>query len=1380
MPPLQPGTRTAADLPHTLIALLRSSLERHADRVAVEGSRWILTYRDIERESQRIALVLRAAGVVPGHMVPMLMGRSPRFVVAMLAVMRCGAAYVPVDPLSPRTRLETMIGQLSSPVVLVDGEVDARLVSGRQVLDVRAEMQRRTIASRTQPWPDTPADAPLYVMFTSGSTGVPKGVVVPHGGVARLVHDADYARFDADSRWSQIASLAFDASTLEVWAPLLHGGCCVIQETALPSLEELADFLVERRITDAWLTAALFNALVDDRIEALADLRQVLTGGERVSPLHARRCLERWPQLALINGYGPTENTTFSMCHRIQPADVAELQPVPIGRPIRGTSARVMQAGTEADAGTDCAPGVTGELWVGGAGVALGYLGAPELTQSRFVTRDGHRWYRTGDLVRRRADGIHEFIGRGDRQVKIQGHRIELDELERILCNCPGVGDGIVLVLGESAETRHLVGLYCGPDTDTVRAWLAAHLAASEMPHVLHRLERLPHNLNGKVDRPALMRMLADGRLFAHEQRGGADWQSQTERTLAEIWNRVLPGVALQRGSSFMQCGGTSLMALRVAADVTRLLGRQLEPIEVVRHPVLADLARVVESAPAASAPGEADCWHDGQAQATLSRSQQSLIQAARLDASGAAYLVHVAIVCDASISAERLRNAFETLCQRHPMLRTTATFVGERITARVLDRLPYGCWTEQAPPLDAPPSDRAWPEAILDVVERPLDLAHDGPMRVDLWPVADGRSLLVWTVHHFAVDDHGLRQGLADLDRILRAETLAPVYGSAFAFAAVERGGTDHAALRSQAQAVVEALSGHAPVLPPATRPGAEFAVPLQAASLQTLPSACRRHGMTPFSAIVVALGLAQQEVFGAPWRFVLTPFSRRSEPELAEPIGYLLDLRLIEAGARPGETALQVLNRVHRLLLDAQRPRFLPVHRLAEEVSALEPAVRPLLTQFAVTWRIDPHGQTALGGAPALVLPVPQRGARFGLTLHVESCGGALAARIEADAEAIADGRAARVGAAFASHLAQLCTLIAAAPVDSVAEAEAQALEAPGAEVSAHRTAAEAAWTQWIGHAPQGEDDHFLRNGGSSLLAMRLAASLRRSTGAPLDVGAFLSRPTFGTLCRMLDARQVAASTLVTFIGTQDCRRLMLVVPGARGGALGMYRLAHELHRQLPETWAVAIVDLQSIMERSPTEGRAWFFAQQLQQVVRDLGEERIGGVVGYSLGGLLGIDLLSSLDPAVARRVPLWMIDTYAPARLTHTRAALVKRVLVSFLRHPLETVALVVSRLRAKVSGSRVRHDEDSDDGPRWRQFLDELARRDVEAPTLSVTLIHSRIQARRAGLIRARGTNGFDPRRFGRFRTVDVEFDHDELRHRAAGEVAALLAEGASA
>ncbi|MBE7504524.1 MAG: amino acid adenylation domain-containing protein, partial [Verrucomicrobiales bacterium] len=430
-----------------------------AEAVVGAGQRW--SYEELNRGANDWARRLRAAGVVVGTPVAVALERSVEFVMGVLAVLKAGGVYVPLATEYPAARLRHMVE-----------DSGARVWLGREGLPAGLEglgLANVTVAVGAEPgarsgnetadleWRGTGGEA-AYVMYTSGSTGRPKGVAVPHRAVVRLVRGQDYVAFGPEQRFLLLAPTAFDASTFELWGGLLNGGTCVVAPPGLPELEALEELIRAERVTCVWLTAGLFNQVVEQRPSMLAGVPQVITGGEVLSVRHVQRALEQWPGVRLVNGYGPTEGTTFTCAHWIEPGTVAAGEAVPIGRPLANTRCQVVD-----EQGELVPTGVVGELWIGGEGVALGYVNDAELTAAKFVPdRWGggseERWYRTGDYVRCRADGVMEFVGRKDGQVKVRGYRVEVGEVEAELGQHPGVRGCAVGVAEGAGGVKVLVG----------------------------------------------------------------------------------------------------------------------------------------------------------------------------------------------------------------------------------------------------------------------------------------------------------------------------------------------------------------------------------------------------------------------------------------------------------------------------------------------------------------------------------------------------------------------------------------------------------------------------------------------------------------------------------------------------------------------------------------------------------------------------------------------------------------------------------------------------------------------------------------------------------------------------------------------------------
>lgn len=568
----------------------------------------VLTYAALNERANRLAHHLRNLGVGPEVFVGVFMERSLDTVVAILAILKAGGAYVPLDPTYPKSRLAFMLKDTGAPVLLTQSSLAKDLPDyGGRVVELDRDWESIAQESAANGPNQTTADHLAYVIYTSGSTGNPKGVCVPHRGVVRLVKATDYVDLSAREVLLQFAPISFDASTFEIWASLLNGARLVVFPPELPTLEQLGQIIRDYGITTLWLTASLFREMVDTRVEDLRGVRQLLAGGEALSVRHVQRALQELPATRLINGYGPTENTTFTCCHTIKPESVG--QSVPIGRPIANTTVYVLDRHLQ-----PVPVGVPGEIYTGGDGLARGYLNAPELTAAKFIRNPfssdpNDRLYRVGDLARYLPTGDIEFLGRTDNQVKVRGFRIELGEIETHLQQHPAVQQAVV-ALREDTPGNKTIAAYlvarasAALNAAGLRSFLKQRLPDYMIPSAFVTLDEIPLTANGKVDRKALPEP-------CNEKAGGAGEdaarRSRTEEQLCRIWAEIFGRENIGVHEDFFELGGHSLMTLRAIALINDRLGARLQPATFFDHPTIAGLAALLESdrgkrAPPASA----------------------------------------------------------------------------------------------------------------------------------------------------------------------------------------------------------------------------------------------------------------------------------------------------------------------------------------------------------------------------------------------------------------------------------------------------------------------------------------------------------------------------------------------------------------------------------------------------------------------------------------------------------------------------------------------------------------------------------------------------------------------------------------------------------
>jgi amino acid adenylation domain-containing protein len=580
---LRPYPRDAA-----IDALFADVARAAPERVALRCGDAVCRYGELADMARRIAGGLAARGVAPGARVGIGLSRGVPLIAGLLGILAAGAAYVPLDPAYPAERLALMAGDAEVALVIAPADgLAAWQAMGIEAIDIDTLLAHAPAAEA----PRSGGDAPAYIVYTSGSTGRPKGVEVPHRAVVRLVRETDYCPLDAETVMLQAAPVAFDASTFEIWGALLNGGELAISPGDSVDIADLAALIAQHRVNTAWLTSGLFDAW-STQLRGPSGLRWLLTGGEAMNPEALRRVLAADPHVTVVNGYGPTENTTFSTWYPV-PRDRDPRRPVPIGRAIANSTVAVMDA-----AGRRLPVGVPGELWVGGEGLALGYRGQPALTAERFVAdpeAPQTRMYRTGDIVRYDADGELIFLGRRDGQVKLRGFRIELDEVRAALAAQPGVAAAVAAIRDLGPTGRQLLAWVVPADSatlaeDALRAQLRQRLPGFMVPARIVPVASIPLNANGKVDVAALPAPAAATGAAARVEPAG-----ETEQAIWEIWAQMLGTREFGATDGFFELGGHSLVAARTIAAIEQVFGVRLPLRDLFAGPTVREVALAVD-----------------------------------------------------------------------------------------------------------------------------------------------------------------------------------------------------------------------------------------------------------------------------------------------------------------------------------------------------------------------------------------------------------------------------------------------------------------------------------------------------------------------------------------------------------------------------------------------------------------------------------------------------------------------------------------------------------------------------------------------------------------------------------------------------------------
>ncbi len=570
--------------------LFQEACREHSEKVALSWKDGSLTYAEFGCRVTSLAKELINRGVKAGDRVGIQVRPSPDLLVSIMGVLEAGAVYVPMECSVPDARRAETLLDAGCKLIVADAEV--REIETLIPSQVKLGRNKPVKVSRH---PDDPA----YLIYTSGSTGKPKGVECTHRGVIRLVKYCDYCHLGSNEVILQVTTVAFDVSIFEIFGALLNGGRLVLINSPEPSLAEIAQTIVEQKVTTMWLTSGLFELMVEEQLDSLGGLKQFLSGGDVVSPRHAKMVLEAHPQIKLINGYGPTENAVFTTTHVISEKDL-DGSPLPIGKVVAGTFVDIVD-----EAGRKVPVGVPGELRCGGSGLALGYLNRPDLTAERFIQTERGRMYRTGDLCRWESDGTISYHGRMDHQVKLRGFRIELGEIECALAEHPAVNQAKAAVrggvVGNSAAKR-LFAWYTVADgwdvsTGELESWLADRLPSYMVPDRIAAVDAMPLNANGKISVRELVEPCA---ALAVERR---EPEGEIEAKLAKIWCDLIGIDGLGRDDDFFDLGGNSLIGLRMFSRIRKEFGVAFPLSALLKMKNIRALAAAIEGGVGALSP---------------------------------------------------------------------------------------------------------------------------------------------------------------------------------------------------------------------------------------------------------------------------------------------------------------------------------------------------------------------------------------------------------------------------------------------------------------------------------------------------------------------------------------------------------------------------------------------------------------------------------------------------------------------------------------------------------------------------------------------------------------------------------------------------------
>ena len=969
---------TAHPLPDIHLAgLFEAQASRAPQAIALVCGNESLSYGELNRRADRLADCLLAAGAGPERGIAMFQQRSFELVISVLAIIKAGSYYVPLHPQYPDQRIDWVLKQTGASILLADEGIASRHLQ-HPLHIIRVDHEQPVVAS--QPRPATHEQQLAYVMFTSGSTGIPKGVGVSQRSIVALALDRTLQA--GRDRVLLHSPHAFDASTYEIWLPLLTGGSIALMPPSEADITLLADTLVNQDVTAAFITSALFNALALTAPASLARLRAVWTGGDAADTQAFRRVVETCPALTLSNIYGPTESTTFATVHVLQPGDTS-LRELPIGKALDNTTLHVLDSTLR-----PVPVGVPGELYIGGEGLARGYVGQPGLTAERFIAHPsgepGARLYRTGDLVKRRADGELDYVGRTDQQVKIRGLRIEPGEVTAVLREHPGVAQAAVIVREDRPGERQLVGyVVAGKPTppqfgETLRDWAGERLPAYLQPAAIVLLDALPRTRNGKLDHaalPAPLRLSGQGRKPRTEQ----------EKRLVDLFCELLALPEASIDDNFFELGGHSLLATRLASRIRSSLGLELPIRDIFDAPTP---ARLAERMGIAGQSRVALCAGNRPASLPLSYAQNRLWFLHRLEGPSTTYNIPCAMRLLGHIDEQALKAALLDVVTRHESLRTV---FGEDDAHTAFQQIGRP---------DQLRFEHRWldtehlPKAIGDASTHAFRIDEELPIRT--WLFSDGKHShhLLIVLHHIAADGWSLLPLWRDLERayIARSKGIEPdwqplpVQYADYTLWQHQLLGDENdpdSLLARQLGYWRDQLDGLPQVIDlPTDRPrpavasyrGEQLPLYIDANLHARLQALAQAHGATLFMVLQAALAVLLGKLGAGDDIAIGSPIAGRTDSALDDLVGFFVNTLVLRTDLSGQPSFSTLIGRVRDTALAAYANQDVPFERLVEAINptrsqSYQPLFQVMLMlQNQAQWPLNLPGVDATGHLPPL----------------------------------------------------------------------------------------------------------------------------------------------------------------------------------------------------------------------------------------------------------------------------------------------------------------------------------------------------------------------------------------------------------------------------
>ncbi|MDA2157988.1 MULTISPECIES: amino acid adenylation domain-containing protein [Bacillus cereus group] len=916
---------TKIDYPEnkTIHELFEDQVEKTPDNIAVVFENTKLTYKELNERANSLAILLKSKGVKADSIIGIIVEKSVETIVGIMGILKAGGAYLPIDPSYPKERIEYMLKDSESRILLGGNTLVETIKFNGEFIDLFNDDLFVSYSNNLEKVNNSSDLA--YVIYTSGTTGNPKGVMCEHKNVVRLVKNTNYIEYKNSDRILQTGSMVFDASTFEVWGSLLNGLELYIdkQETIIVP-ELLEEFVIKNKITILWLTSELFNQIAKENISLFKGLRYLLVGGDVLSPKYISLVRKQCTNLKILNGYGPTENTTFSTTYLIEKEYSSN---IPIGKPIANSKAYIVNENNVL-----MPIGVYGELCVSGDGLTRGYVNRPELTAEKFIDNPfetGKKMYKTGDLARWLPDGNVEFSGRIDNQVKIRGFRIELGEIENRLLQCESINEAAVLVK-ENKEKEKYICAYVVSEKNleelNIKSCLKDALPEYMIPTYFVQIEKMPLTINGKLDRKALPEPNLDTSLTEYEAP-----RNEIEETLAKIWSDVLGVEKVSINDNFFEHGGHSIRATMLMAKIHKKLNKEIPLKEIFRYPTIKELSRYIENLEeklySKIEKVEEKEYYE------VSSAQKRMYMLQQFDKDSTAYNMPIVFELKGFINRSRIEDTFKKLVSRHEALRTSFEIYNEKIVQRVQVKYKFELVKKQNENI----------EDIINNFVRPFNLEKAPLFRVQLLENEEKTYLLI-DMHHIISDGLSVNILTDEFIDIYNGENLEPLKLQYKDFAAWQNNFLKSEDMKKQEEYWINRFSDEIPVLNMPTdykRPpiqsfeGDSIKFEVDEETTRKLRNLAKETGTTIHMVLLSAFNILLSKYSGQEDIIVGMPIAGRPHTDLQKILGIFVNTLAIRNEPKGSKKYIDFLKEVKENSLKAYENQSYQFETLVEKLN-------------------------------------------------------------------------------------------------------------------------------------------------------------------------------------------------------------------------------------------------------------------------------------------------------------------------------------------------------------------------------------------------------------------------------------------------------------